>query len=95
MTPEQEAVRGEEADRLINNPLLKEAFQEIESRVVAQMAQIEITKERAEYLRTILVANRKVEQYLRNVMAGGKMAALDIEHKGLMDRVRDRAKVLF
>lgn len=93
MTPEQEAVRGEEADRLINNPLLKEAFKSIEDRVVAQLAQIEITKERAEYLRTILVANRKVEQYLRNVMAGGKMAALDIEQKSLMERIRSKTPI--
>jgi len=92
MTPEQEIIRGEEAHRVLSAPVYKEAFEEIETRLVSQLAVIEITKERAEYLRQLLVANRKIRSYLEQVMITGQMAE---QQKSLLDRVKDRARAIF
>lgn len=84
--------RGEEAGRILANPLYKEAFREIEDRIISQLAVIEITKERAEYLRSLLVANRKIRGYLEQVLVTGKMAE---EQKSLMERMKDKARSLY
>lgn len=84
--------RGEEASRVLKAPIYKEAFETIEERLVSQLAVIEITKERAEYLRSLLIANRKIRAYLEQVMVTGQMAE---EQKGLMERARDKARSLF
>lgn len=87
MDRELEIRRGEEAQRILESALYKEAFAAIEERLIAQLAQIEITKERAEYMRQLLVANRKIRGYLANVMTTGEMATLD-ETKSFASKVR-------
>lgn len=88
MTPEEEIRRGHEAKQLLANPLLLEAYREIEQRLLDQLAQVEITKERAEYLRTLIVAGRKHRKYLEVVVFGGKQAAQTLEQQSSL---RDRA----
>ncbi len=83
--------RGEEAHRVISSAIYKEAFATIEDRLIGQLAVIEVTKERAEYLRQLLVANRKIRAYLEQVMVTGQMAE---QQKGLMERMKDKAKNL-
>lgn len=81
--------RGEEARRLLAEPLLEEAFRVLEERIVNQMAAADVNHERAEYLRTLLVANRKIRQYLEQIVATGTMAALDEQQKRTFaDRLR-------
>ena len=81
--------RGEEAHRILSAEIYREAFSIIEERLISQLATIEITQERAEYLRQLLVANRKVRSYMEQVMLTGRMAE---EQKSLMERVRDKAR---
>lgn len=92
MTPDLEIRRGEEAHRVISSEIYKEAFAQIEQRLISQLAVIEITPERAEYVRQLLVANRKVRSYLEQVMLTGKMAE---EQQGLMERVKAKARTMF
>lgn len=91
MNLDQDERRGEEARRVISSGIYKEAFVTIEERLIQQLAVIEITKERAEYLRQLLVANRKIKAYLEQVMVTGQMAE---EQKGLLERMKDRARKL-
>jgi hypothetical protein len=91
MNLDQDERRGEEAHRVLTSDIYKEAFRVIDERLIAQLAVIEITPDRAEYLRQLLVANRKVRAYLEQVMVTGKLA---IEQKGLMERMKDRVRQL-
>lgn len=84
--------RGEEAHRVLEAPVYKEAFQIIEERLISQLAVIEITPERAEYIRQLMVANRKIRAYLEQVMVTGQMAE---EQKSLMERARDKIRRVF
>lgn len=89
MTPELEIRRGEEAHRVLNAEIYKEAFATIEDRLVSQLAQIEIKPERAEYLRQLMVCNRKIRAYLEQVMLTGQMAE---QQKGLIERAKEAAR---
>ncbi len=82
--------RGEDAHRIISADIYKEAFAIIEDRLISQLAVIEITKERAEYLRTLLVAGRKYRALLEQVMVTGQMAE---QQKSLLERVKDRVRI--
>lgn len=90
MTPDLEIRRGEEASRVLQAEVYKEAFAEIEQRLISQLAMVEIPPERAEYLRQLLVANRKIRGYLEQVMVTGKLAE---QQQSLMDRMRGRKTV--
>lgn len=84
--------RGEEAHRVLSAEIYKEAFSLIEQRLISQLAVIEITPERAEYVRQLLVANRKVRSYLEQVMLTGQMAE---QQQSLMERVKAKARTMF
>lgn len=79
--------RGEEAHRVISSDVYKEAFALIEERIISQLAIVEITKERAEYLRTLLVAGRKYRSLLEQVMVTGQMAE---QQKSLMEKIKEK-----
>lgn len=83
--------RGEEAQRVLKAPIYKEAFTVIEDRLIGQLAVIEILPARAEYLRQLLVANRKIKAYLEQVMVTGQMAE---QQKSMMERVKDKVRSL-
>ena len=92
MNLELDSKRGEEAQRVMQSAIYKEAFALIEERLVAQLAVIEITKERAEYLRSLLIANRKIRAYLEQVMVTGQLAE---EQKSLLERAKEKARAIF
>lgn len=89
MNLENDEARGISAQQVLSADLYKEAFQVIEERLIAQLAVIEITPQRAEYLRQLLVANRKIKSYLEQVMVTGKMAATELS---LLDRVKNKVR---
>ncbi len=84
--------RGEEAHRILSAPIYKEAFAQIEATLLAQLTVIEITKERAEYLRQLMVAHRKIRSYLEQVMVTGQLAE---QQQSLMERVKAKARTMF
>ena len=90
MTPDLELRRGNDARNVLESPVYQEAYAEIEQRLIGQMAVIEITKERAEYLRQLLVAHRKIRGYLEQVMMTGKMAEQSLT---LMEKLRGKNPV--
>lgn len=92
MTPELEIRRGEEAQRVLTSDVYREAFALVEERLLSQLAVFEIDKDRAEYLRQLLVSNRKVRSILEQIMVTGRMAE---EQKSLMERIRDKVPKVF
>lgn len=91
MSPEREKARADEAKHLLEHPLLVEAFQAIESRLVDQLAVAELTPERRDRLQTLLASGRLYRKYLENVVAGGALAAAQIEQ----DKQRSLAARIF
>lgn len=62
MTPEQQIARGEHAQRLLDDPLLKEALAEIKQAVIEQWAALSVqNKEQAEELKRLLWAAKQFE----------------------------------
>jgi len=87
--------RGIEAQRVLENPLYQEAFKTIESHIVSQLSQIELPKDRAEYLRSLLIANRKVRGYLEQAMVTGKFAEQERERQTRFEKAREAVSSLF
>ena len=81
----EDAKRGAEAGFILRHPIYKEAFEALEAKFVTELSHAEISKDRAEYVRTLLVANRKVKSYLEQVMLTGK---LEEQHRSLLDRAK-------
>jgi hypothetical protein len=90
--------RGVEADRLIRNPMLREAFSVIEERIVSELAVLEITDERRTKLQMLLALGRKYRTYLEQVVRTGELAAIEESRKRTLaemagraiERIRDR-----
>lgn len=88
---DHEERRGEDARRILEDELYKEAFAAIEARLVDQLALAATTEEQAHHLRHLLIAHRKVRQYMANVLQTGTMAALEINRQQtLAERMRSK-----
>ena len=86
--------RGEEARRILDAALFKEAFRVIEERLVNELALVETNAERVERARNLLVALRKVRTYLEQVLYTGTMAAMEEERKSMAKRFLEKAQQL-
>ena len=77
-------MRGEEARRILENPIYKEAYAVLEQRIVAELAQQDIEALQAERLRMLLVALRKVRVHMEQVLVTGTIVAQELERKRTM-----------
>ena len=92
MTPEQEERRGIEADRILKHEIYREAYQTIRDNIVGQLSLADTPDDKRQRLNNLLIALSKVEQYMRQVMASGTMAAMQIERdKTFRERMFRRA----
>lgn len=85
---QQRVERGREASRLLNEPLLKDAFVGVEEGIVAQWRAAEDTETR-ERLWAGLHAARRVETWLRATQDDGAIAQAEIDHQNREYHVRD------
>lgn len=92
MNLDDEIRRGAEARGILNAPVFQEAFAEIEKRLTNELTTVEITKDRAEYLRQLMTMGRKYRQYLEQVMVTGQLAE---QQQTLMDKIKGKAKSPF
>ena len=83
--------RGEEARRILESDIYKEAYTQVEANIVAQLAQEATTPDNAESLRKLLIALRKVRIYIEQVMHTGTMKALDNKQSAIKQLLRRRA----
>lgn len=88
-----EVRRGEEAKRLMNEPLLQEAFTKIEAAILESMKRADVGASDAH--RNLIVTLQllgKVKRHIQTVIETGQMAALEEEkRKNWTDRFRKRA----
>jgi hypothetical protein len=80
--------RGQEAERVLAEPLLVEAFAAIEAALLQQMKQIDVGEIEAQ--RDLIVSLQllgKVRQYIANVVMTGKLAA-EQERLSLLQRAK-------
>ena len=82
MTPEKEIERAEQARQLLDNPLLKEAFKSMqEGFIEVWYASPVKDKELRDTVHAMYCASRKLEEILRSVINGGKIAAENLKVK--------------
>jgi phosphoribosylaminoimidazole-succinocarboxamide synthase len=93
MTPEEEANRAEEASRLLENLLLKDAFAAIKSEAVRQW---DATGAKAEQEREWIWRHYKVianvESILRGYVESGRIARMQLQEK---ETLRERTSKFF
>ena len=88
---EKDVRRGDDAQRVLAEPILQEAFAEIRNRLVSQLESAEIDQNRRRRINDLLVATAKVKKYLESVVAYGAAAALEIEkQETMLERMKAR-----
>lgn len=91
MSPQEEERRGLEAQVVLENGIYKESYKVIRDNIVAQLSLADLADDKRQRLNNLLVALAKVEQYMKQVMVSGTMAAMQIEReRTLAERVRSR-----
>lgn len=87
MTEDEEIRRGNEAERLMNEPLLTEAFDMIEAGLVDNMKRVAIGDTKTQHeLVLMLQLLAKVRGHLKTTVDTGKMARITKE--SLVDRAK-------
>lgn len=81
--------RGAEAAQVLHNTIYKEAFEQIEKNVIAQIASADTSDEAAAKLRNLLIAMRRFKTYMEQVMVTGKYAEQELVRKSLLDKARE------
>lgn len=93
MTPAEEERRGVEAEHLLTSAIYREAYEAIEERLINLLASADTDDERADRVRHLLIAHRKVRKYMEQIVTTGTMAAMHIEReRSVMERMRDRVR---
>ena len=85
----EEIRRGEEAQRLLDEPILKEAFEAIELTFIDKLKRIDVgaTEAQRDLIVSLQILN-KVKKYIEDVATTGKMAAITEEKEGWRDKVK-------
>lgn len=84
--------RAEDAKRLLNEPLMVEAFSKVEEAILARLRTVDVGAIEAQ--RDLVVTLQllgKVKQYLEQVIVTGRMVEFDEQQKvSILDRFRGR-----
>lgn len=92
MTLQEEERRGVEAKYILDNAIYREAYDTIRSNIVSQLSLADTPDDKRARLNNLLIALSKVEQYMKQIMASGTMAAMQIERdRTLAERLFKRA----
>lgn len=95
MDAKLEELRGEEARRVLDAEIYKEAFKAITDRIVSQLTLAELPDDKRKRLNDLLVAHTKARQYMEQVLISGTMAAQEIERQQtLTERVEQKWRQL-
>ena len=93
MSEHDDVQRGQEAERLLANPLLAEAFAAFEQRILDALRSADRDDRERQKLCDLLVAATAVRKHLERLVKDGKLAAHEIaliERRSLMSRVLQR-----
>ena len=89
MTEHEEMIRGEEAERLLNNPLFIESIKKVKDGIVSSMEQSALGDE-STHNRLVIALQllNKIEKNIKEVAETGKMVKMQIEKQGLFSRFK-------
>ncbi len=86
---EEDKRRAEDAKQLLRHPLLREALREIESRLIEQLALVDVAPERVARLQSILAAKRVFERYLTSTVETGTLVLeQERQRQSITERLR-------
>jgi hypothetical protein len=86
-----ELYRAARAQELLDNPLMAEALAAWEQEITLQWQNSPLRdNEGREHLRRLLQASREFKLYLSSVAQTGALVRLDLERKGVVQKLRDR-----
>lgn len=84
--------RGDEAQRVLDEPMLKEAFSVVEAALIDAIKRVDVgAKDRHQDLIVSLQLLGKVKGHIEQVVMTGKMASLTKERDSWTDRFKRRA----
>lgn len=87
VTPEQELGRAVSAEQILNNPLVSEAFSDIEKDIIDRLAVVEVRdSEVREKLCLMLTSLRMFKAVFEGHIQTGKMAEMQLKEKGFFRR---------
>ena len=87
----EEIRRGDDADRLLSDPLFTEAFAAVETALVSEIKRVDVgASDRHRDLIVSLQLLAKVRGYIEQVAQTGRMAAITQEQEGWRDKIARR-----
>ncbi len=90
---QNEEARGEEARRILENPVYIEAWNAIRDRIVSQLELADLDNDKRAKLNDLLVAHSKAQKYMAGVLTTGTMAAMEINRQqSIAQKLADKAK---
>ena len=90
-----ETKRADEAQRLLANPLYKEAWQSYEAVLLELLASAATTADKAQEIRGWLIAARKARGHLERIVSEGKLAAEQIRQEEQRKTIKQRIRAAF
>lgn len=79
---------AEEAGRIVTSEIFKRAFAELESNIVSRLATPSLTPEQIITTQHELVAHRRVERWLKQLVLTGQMEAMAEQQKRVTTKSR-------
>ena len=90
-----ETKRADEAQRLLANPLFKEAWQSYEAVLLELLASAATTPDKAHEIRGWLIGARKARGHLERIVSEGKLAAEQIRLEEQRKTIKQRIRAAF
>lgn len=87
--------RADEAQRLLANPLYKEAWASYEAVLLELLASAATTADKAQEIRGWLIAARKARGHLERIVSEGKLAAEQIRQEEQRKTIKQRIRAAF
>ena len=89
MTEHDEMIRGEEAERLIANPLFKESIQKVREGIISSMEQSALGDE-STHNRLVIALQllNKIERNIKDVAETGKMLKMQVGKDNIFSRFK-------
>ena len=89
MTEHEEMIRGEEAERLLNNPIFIESIKKVRDGIVSSMEQSALGDE-STHNRLVIALQllNKIEKNIKEVAETGKMIKMQIDKPSFLSRFK-------
>ncbi len=89
MTEHEEMIRGEEAERVLSNPIFTESIDKVRSGIISSMEQSALGDE-STHNRLVIALQllNKIEKNIKEVAETGKMIKMQIDKPGFLSRFK-------